>query len=298
MSRKNLGKDIHKQCPYRRKIGDYCKIHHKAKNVKRIDEPLDNEEKRAIIDEKPIILMQKMVRGWLVRKKIFRLYGPAIFNPCLSHDDVDPITYDTIWKIEGGVRVSVNEIPKHLFFSYVDGTGKIRCFNINSMKQLLLYKKEHPITGEKFSIELINNIKERIDYMVGKKMIKSVKYDELNIVFVINEIVISMLSLGFTAKNEWFINLNFNSLKVLLKECKNIFNASPNVNKKNIYPPCGNAFNIIVNKNTFYKELMEEILKFISKGVADKDKKYACYILLTALAYVVSDVKTEYPNIL
>lgn len=40
MSRKNKNTGLHLQCPYKKKDGDYCKIHSKMANIMRIDQPL------------------------------------------------------------------------------------------------------------------------------------------------------------------------------------------------------------------------------------------------------------------
>ena len=47
------------------------------------------------------VLIQKIIRGFITRSIIKRIYGPAFTNPLLCKNDVDLASLETIWEMKG-----------------------------------------------------------------------------------------------------------------------------------------------------------------------------------------------------
>ena len=157
MSRKNKKEGVHQQCPNKKKKGDYCGIHC-GKNVLRIDEPLPEKFmqrkkyqknrlkllcKSCNVLEKhnnSAILIQKTIRGFIIRSIIKRIYGPAFTNPLLCKNDVDLASLETIWELKETQKVINIDFPKKNFFSFIYN-GDILGYNIHSLQKMMELNK-------------------------------------------------------------------------------------------------------------------------------------------------------------
>jgi IQ calmodulin-binding motif len=94
------------------------------------------------------IKIQKMFRGWLVRRS-FKLRGPAFWNKKVCVNDTDFITLEPL-----------SEIPYELFYSYKDNKDFVYGFNLTSLMQMIRNKSpmKNPYNREQFPENAIQDI--------------------------------------------------------------------------------------------------------------------------------------------
>lgn len=94
------------------------------------------------------IIIQKIFRGWMVRKS-FILRGNAYNNRKLCVNDTDFVTLEPL-----------DEIPYELFYSYKDSKDFVYGFNITSLIQIIKNKTvlKNPYNREKFPDNCIRDI--------------------------------------------------------------------------------------------------------------------------------------------
>lgn len=300
MALKRNKKDCREQCTNKRKKGDLC-CKHVRKNIKRIDDSLFI--KQIIIN---CIKLQSIVRMFIIKKLIYRLYGPAFQNLLLSHDNMDPVSQEQIWEEKDNKKILNNEIPKYLFFSYYDSNKYIRVFNILSLLKLLKRNMKHPITNEEFTEKTKNNVKNRIQFMKDKGLWKN-EFDKIEKETVYQKLMKfygKLNNISIFMQNEWFMNLTINDLKQFYNECRDILFHPDNkyiytylINNESLHF-IKNAFQIKTMKiddiDNLRSMLLDEINKLITIGENTPHKKMIYYIILLAFSYVCKNVRTEY----
>lgn len=271
-----------KQCNNKKKVGDYCKVHAKCKNIVRIDEVIKNDPN-------------------------IELSGPAYIDICLSHDNVDIISLEKLWiKNDKGEKIPKCEFDRRLIFSYEDN-GIIRCFNIKSLYHLFKNKiYKDPFTNKAMNPELIDRINKKIEYIqsVGisleykKKKISKSKEVELKVVDAFKKFD----SLGFYMRTEWFTDLDIQQLKKIYMEGKGIWSTFVSTNPDaaaQILPHGTTAFNdnnakSVSNKIHLQNIVIDEFHKLLFSGINENAMRLGAYILVGIFAYVSSAVKEVY----
>lgn len=242
--------------------------------------PFSTKLEKKVIDLPPALLnFQKKIRD----KTFQKISGPAYNNTCLSHDDVDPISQEILWEIKDGIKLSVNEIPKHLLFSYTDSKGFVRCFNISSLYELFnqnIYK--HPITNEDIPELALQNAKKKIKILEHSGVLQKeidngiITPDKIkNITF---NTFAKLHKYNIYIKDKWFLDLNITELGKMYYETKDFFekNIQTEEQRKLLIPPHGIAF-----------EKSSDIIK------SCKNKLFVQYYLLTNIDKIISNCKTE-----
>lgn len=241
--------------------------------------------------------------------KISKLVGPVFDDICLSEDEQDPITYDPIWILVDGVRKPAST-NKYYLFSYIDQNGKIRCFTIFTMYDMI---KEnnciHPITTEPINNKDIKRAKKLIrlykreiglfnvkndrnspEFRVRNRLIVLFKkfhkhsiYFEENWLLSINDCTVLYKIINETRQ---LISNNIASINSTLKQC-DLFNRIKPTASENIDPDF---------KIRLKEYIVEQWEKLISISDADHNQ-IPIWIIASGLSFVVPEIKEKYPNL-
>lgn len=307
------------QCKHRKKIGEYCKKHADSKHLTRIDDSLKSKNIKYKFEEpNTLLIMDEDIYSRPIKKEnnvsdiieeqLIKLSGPAYIDICVSHDDVDIISLETLWKYDGnGNKIDACEFDKKLVFSYVDDRGFIRCFNIKSLKEILDRGTIiDPITGEKFREDIINNIIEKIKILEDNNLIK---YEKL-IMLPIDELKCKITrvfklfdELDIWMEINWFLDLTIDQTIKIYEEIHNMWNAfsedNPDVAKNvlNGKTPFNNVIrsnDIIETKN----KLLDIFECFVVSGIYKHYKLTGAIIVIGGFAYVSLPVKEKFKDYL
>jgi hypothetical protein len=339
MARKNKKTALFKQCPNKKNISDYCLIHGQQKLILRIDEPLTQNYINTYMKElqtkkKHIIINDKIETinyydSHYIKQKSYDINyknmiefknlsdsqildivsGPAFNNPLISQNDIDPISLEKIWYIENGIKVKANDIQDIFLFSYKDKNDFIRCFNINTIKELFnqnIFKNpetsldfpEKVITYAKIKINLLENMGvmklKNENILLTKRKVKNMTY---NTFFKFQKFSIFL-------EDKYFLNLKIPELLKLYHETKDFYKQNiPDNKKKELIPPDGRSFELL-EENLKKKDklfiqyyILQNINNLISKCL-DKDyQMFGCYIAVGGLSTVSKEIRDTYPHI-
>ena len=259
--------------------------------------------------------------------KISELVGPVFKDITLSEDEQDPVTLDTIWKINGGIKIPAS-VNKYYLFSYYDSKDKIRCltiFTIYNMIQDGIYT--HPITMEdipesdfKRAQKLIDlyqtkiglfskqdestmspefKLKNRLTKLFKRFHIHSIYFEEKwlmsindkNTLFkIINE------SEKLVSNNWKSINPNLHGLRIFQK--KQVRKLSNNRGRSRISKTRKTGVNNEDSETV--TELQEYIVDEWEKLIEASDtpqNQIPIWILASGLSFVVPEVKQKYPDL-
>lgn len=246
------------------------------------------------IDIKNLIKIQSFIRKYQVKKNIY-LKGKAFYNRKLCHNDMDPITFETI-----------DEIPDNYFFSYKDNTnGLIYGFNILSIyEQVKKFKGFNPYTRNEYSKETIERVRKY------GSLLKETNTQNQNLtleqrtfdIFHEFQLITNMV----TIDEKWFLDLDRDKLIKLYSGIEDIWNyraeLSP-VAKLNYIPQNITVFNRIhevinkkFSKTEMIKLLLDEFEKFITYPQGD-NKNTAVIWILTALVELSPEAASALPNL-
>ena len=323
MSRKNKKDGINEQCPNKRKKGDYCGVHY-GKKVLRIDESMSSKRvsfkkarqiKNRVIkymnsciqsnynNEINIILIQKIIRGFIARSIVKRIYGPAFKNPLLCKNDVDLATLETIWETNNTQKVINLNFPKKDFFSFIYD-GNIIGYNIKSLQKMMeINKLCHPLSGKEYPIELNGIIAERIIYMNKKGLWENEK-DILTPIQEENGYMIAICK--SLEKQDIYIELedlqeirDQNNLLKIINECSMVWlDSTISTQRVSIENKVDIQFFRLPKTGPIVKtniEILKEITTFLSLENIDKsDNKLISYVFLTAVSYVSPKINETY----
>jgi len=245
--------------------------------------------------------LQKIIR----EKHLNKISGPGYKNPLLCNNNRDIISLDNIWIEENNNKILDLEFDKKLLFTYTNN-NIIYGLNIHSLEEL--FNKNiyvDPFTNNKFSKEIINKIKKKIDFIKKLRIIK--KKDKYTYQQIINNKIINLIKI--LEKNdiylnvEWLKNLNKQKYYKLYNELQQIFNSYKesyvDIYNKMVKKDFFN-YNISYLKNLDLIHLKgfiyDIIYSIISVEKENHIQKMTCYIILAGLCYVSEDIKTAYPN--
>ena len=225
----------------------------------------------------------------------------TICNKCVNVED-----FYTLDKL--------TDIEPTLFFSYVDHKNFRYGFDIRSLKKLVMKSTINPYTRfdiPKNIIERINNkIKTLETLQVNTTIEAPVELSEKqrikNRVIDLFEKIDSLNILSFGADINWFIKLNFNSLKKLYRAMEDIWNYRVQISmvEKCKIVPTNNIFqyninyiqNMLPENNTILKTIiLDEMNKLVSGGIDIENKKTGSYYVLIALTEVSPECAESIP---
>ena len=337
MSRKNMNKDINKQCDNKRKYGEYCGLHKNGKCKLRIDEDLDNYNnnlknitlnelkkklssvnlsitgnKRALDNRykiyintltpnlDKIIKIQKTYKKYLL-VKLKKLRGPGLFCRKICNNETDFYSMD-----------SKNEILSDYFFSYKDSDNFIYCFDIRSFKKLIDNNSSNPYNRNKITNNIKNNFNKLLILMdilniklsdIEKPVFNPEQAFDQKILKIFQEID----TLGFHTDINWFKNLSIFQLKHFYKSAEDIWNYRANLDfstKLKIIPDsscfkyCIPAIYAIHNYKKLRNIVLNEIEKFVTLGITKDDRTLGTMYMLTALTEVSQSCAEAMPWLL
>ena len=248
-----------------------------------------------------VVIIQKYYRGYIERKLI-KLKGPGLFNRELCNNSNDFLTLEKI----------VN-IPYSQFYSYKDSKDFIYGFNILSLYQLLT--KHNTIACNPYNRDkLPSNILTKIEQLITLSKINkyNVIIEDTSQVDIVKEFKLRIISLfqninflGNYSKSEWFTDLTYDKLVILIKELYDIWNYRaqllPEI-KIQIVPPYGNPFiniNIHHIRNHSLYQLQKSIISVMEKMINSSDdisnRHIGSYYVLSAITLVNTEAAEALP---
>jgi len=288
---KNKQKSCNIQCTNKRNIDSlYCKRH------------LNGQFK--LVSDYNLIIIQGIIRGYLFRKELNLLFGPALKNVLLSFDNMDPISHESIWEMKDNIKINTCEIPKQLLFSYKDENNRIRVFNLQSLIKLKQYNKKHPITQDNLDSKLFVLLDKRITFM-KKHNIWSNRLNETD-KFTTNQTISNLITdicLKLSNQNIYISNISIESINKfkfcqLYNECASMLYHGDNNDFKDILKSNQYFINKINILNYNESELKILILQEIKNVLINDDlQQYInriSYIILGALMHVSLEINSTY----
>lgn len=136
--------------------------------MKKGNTTIDTKKESSIVEDDTSIKLLILTNNDSYVELVKGLVGPVWDDLTLSEDSADPVTLDTFWTMENGIKVR-SKINKYHLFSYIDSKNKIRCVTIFTLYDLVVNDKlAHPVTKEKFSVETASRARELIDFYKEK----------------------------------------------------------------------------------------------------------------------------------
>ena len=245
--------------------------------------------------------IQKCWRNHFI-KQFNKTLGPSFKNRKISNNIDDFYTAEDL-----------NEIDYYYYFSFKDNDNFIYTFNIVSIHALLEKRQnENPYNRKKFTNEIINIVKMRMNY--NKILKKTSVFDdykppELTFENKIINIFSQIDELGNYSNSSWFMDLNLIQTKRFLYELFEIwsFRAQLTYERKvQICPPSGNPFlNVptsayMLTSNFHSLESLRKIgvdimEKLIYRAHNDSDKSIGALYILSSLTLVSVDARNSLP---
>jgi hypothetical protein len=234
-------------------------------------------------------------------KDFNKLQGPAYIKRELCNNVEDFLTTE-----------ETKDIDYYYFFSYKDIDGFIYGFNLLSIHNLIIKKDlKNPYTRNAFSVELIENIKKRINY---NKILKKINQNiiENEETYSYNSKCISLFQkmdlLGNYTQAEWLINLNNISLRRFILELYDIWDYRSQITletKLSICPPHGLPFreipihiiqrNYNINIEILQKYCINIIDKLINSSLIKDNQSLGAMYVLSALTIVNQNAADAMP---
>jgi len=298
---------------YKKILKQYTKYENKKKETEKYSENIIENNidiRKKIIKKKYtknniiiIIKLQKIIR----EKYLNKISGDGYNNPLLCNNNRDIISLDNIWIEKDNKKILNLEFDKKCLFTYTNH-NLIYGLNINSLEEL--FNKNiyiDPFTNKRFSKELINKIKKKINFIKKLKIYK--KKDKYTYQQIINNKIINIIKIlennDIYLNVEWLKKLNKQGYYKLYNELYSMFN-----HYKMSYM---DTYNKMINKNYFnynmnylkhldinhLKGLIYDIINsIISKKKEEHIQKMTCYIILAGLCYVSKDIQLAYPDMI
>lgn len=252
--------------------------------------------KQVISQNKNVIVIQRIFRGWIVRNWI-NSHGPAFKSrDCVN--DVDFLTMETM-----------KEIDQFYFFSYKDD-DYLYGFNILSIYHLV--KNTNPLNPYNRKIINVDTISQMNKMLRLSKLfnihiclkIENETNIEKNIDFRILDLFQSINSLGNYSNHLWFVSLNQERLIKFIRELNDIWFFRSQISRETRYKICprGNPFRHINIHRILHEsldQLKEKILKIMEEmiysGIDADSKMLACYYILGSLTLVNNNAANAMP---
>ena len=269
-----------------------------------------------------VIIIQKLVRSYLLKKYIF-LHGPAVYNRSLCSNDVDFCSLDNL-----------NDIPYNQFISFRDNNDHVYGFDIMSLYNLFLkmnknitnssensnnFSKdltnvENPFTTQAISSNVLTQL---VDFIRLSNILKiniSLNYNDLLELSENKKIEMKILtlfqridSLGNYTNIKWFNDLDKYNLVQFIRELFDIWNYRANLCqslKREIVPPTGNPFyDGHININNLQQYNFIQLKKYaiyvidlmVNKGINENSCSLGSYYVLCALTLVSQEAANSLP---
>ena len=288
---KNKQKSCNIQCTHKRDIDSvYCKRH------------LNGRFKH--ISEYNLTRVQAYIRGELLRRDINTLFGPALKDPILSFDNIDPISHEYIWEMKDDIKTNICEIPRHLIFSYKDDNNRIRVFNLQSMLKLKQFNKKHPITQDKLDTKIFILIDKRIEFMKkhniwSNTLIQGEIYTPNQMVTnLITDVCLLLSNQNIYISNASIENINRFKFCQLYNECCSMLYHNDNLDFRDIIKNKKLFINNININNYNDSELKIFVLQHIKNVLTEEQLQHyinrISYIILGAFMHVSIDINSIY----
>lgn len=153
------------------------------------------------------------------------LIGPVFYNILDSVDDIDPVTFDTFWKVVDNKKIDVYK-NRYFLFSYFDNSNRLRCLTIFTLYDM--YKNNqyiHPITCEELSQDNITRAEKLISIYTNElnlfslMNIDSDNTPEVNLENKTTSLFSSFNKYNIYFEDNWFLKISsINNLKKILSE--------------------------------------------------------------------------------
>ena len=234
--------------------------------------------------------------------KISELVGPVFQDITLSEDDMDPMTFDSIWTIENGIKVPAS-INKYYLFSWIDSKCKVRCLTIFTVYNMILEQNlVHPITREPISdndiiraIELINFYQKKIRLFDEEEDTSSPEFKLKNKLTLLFK---KFHKYNVYLEEKWILDIdNKKDLYQIISETNKLISS----NIRSINPKLSKS-DLFNNKKTSCDSfelktyIIDEWIKLIH--CADNpENQLPMWILASGLSCVVPEIKKKYPDI-
>lgn len=245
--------------------------------------------------------IQKCWRNHFI-KEFNKMLGPSFKNKKLSNNTDDFYTAEDL-----------DEIDYYYYFSFKDNDDFIYTFNIISIHALLEKRQiENPYNRKKFSNEVINNVKKRMNYnkILGKtEIFDEYKPAELTLENKIINIFSKIDELGNYSNSSWFMDLNLIQTKRFLYELFEIWMYRAQLSqhrKAEICPPNGNPFynipttaymstNQLHNLQSLREMSVSIMEKLVYRAHNDSDKNIGALYILSSLTLVSLNARNSLP---
>lgn len=269
------------------------------------------------LDVKLLILVNEDIES-----KLPELIGPVYKDTTLSEDDQDPITFDTIWTLNNGVKIPSN-FNKYYLFSYVDVNNKIRCLTVFTIYNMINDNNfMHPITMDLIPEKDLERAKILINLYDTKLNLFNTSQEHLSPEFILKNKVCSLFNKlhinDIYLEEKWFTEIaSIDKLLNIIKKTKDLFNN----NRKAIFlsnKTDNDSFakiktistmsvfsNYIFNKSA---DNTENILSMKVYIVEEWEKMFGVYdltanslviwIMVCGLSYALPEITDKYPQIL
>ncbi|VVU95694.1 hypothetical protein CPAV1605_1449 [seawater metagenome] len=237
--------------------------------------------------------------------------GPLNSDYTQSFDNKDPISQEDIWIMEKDQRKQSSEIPIYKMFSYRDNESNIRCFNIESIKNMIDNNiSTHPLTNDKIDDSVFERGKLMIKILEENKiLIKEEENDELNETKIKNLAfdVFQMFNfISVFVDSSCFLNLKIDKLFKLNYELKDFYENNVSIADRSIMvPPDGKVFtktseklknDFDGNKLQIQKYILENIAKVIGSSEDPSLKNLGNYLMIGGLAVICPEIRERYPD--
>jgi len=248
-----------------------------------------NKERYYLNNEYYVILIQSLIRRWLVyRKKI-----------CCN--DTDILTFNSKY-----------DIPDVYFYSFYDNiTKKKYAYDIRTLLEIINSDyKSCPYTFRNFKEYEINDILKKQNLLIKNNIQTTIEKEPLNpqeeINMKIKDLFYRINMLDNYSDHMWFKNLNIKQLINLYIKMEDIWNYRIGMSmesKKNIVKN-GTLFTISPYHIQQYKDinkiqiiLLNEFNRMISEGINREEKKLGALLILTGLVEVSIDAYNALPHL-
>jgi hypothetical protein len=225
-------------------------------------------------DEMKLIKIQSLYR----KRKVLQ----ELRKNCNNTEDF--YTYDPL-----------NEIEDKYFYSYKDSKGFNWGFDVRSLLKLIQMNYPNPYTTEKFSDNILKEVKNKIKTLKNNNLLVDIEEIVLRdrkasikqkLVDLFSDIELN----GYSCQINWFSDMSGRRLKELYKQLEDLWNYRAQLSQEskiNICPPTGRIFTTPVSEVQNYnckEDLQELIIHDVSKfksavNLSDRKLGYMYFII-------------------
>ncbi|BCS83026.1 hypothetical protein QLL95_gp1097 [Cotonvirus japonicus] len=244
---------------------------------------------------------------------ISELIGPVFHDITCSEDEHDPITYDPIWSWDNGKKVPA-KINKYFMFSYTDNNGKIRCFTIFTIHDIINSGNYvHPVTTEKIPDIDIDRAKKLIEFYKQEIGLFSEQNDvsdefkqKLRLTKLFNKFHVHSIYI----EEDWLLSIdNSQNLSKIITETyklikNNLYSINPKLKTSNLFdnkeyhklPKKGSKSDLEKLKSIMIEYIIDQWEKLI-ESADNPNNQVPIWILISGLSFVIPEIKQKFPNL-